>query len=93
MSIGIKERIQYVHEEGRGNTRVEKEPFGHNITMAKGSVHMLVSREFTEFVATDPVALRFREWSRDCAHPDEFFFNSLEYSPQLGVPGAYTGIL
>ena len=29
--------------------------------------------------------------AKNTAHPDEFYFNSLNHSPQLGVPGSYTG--
>ena len=37
------------------------------------------------------MALKFREWVKDSGVPDETFFSSLNYSPQLNVPGAYKG--
>lgn len=89
----IRSRIEFKHIDGKRRTSIKKERFPYNITMAKGPVHVLASRAYVEFVIKDPVALEFREWCRDTGHGSEHFFNSLEYSPQLGVPGAFTGRL
>ena len=72
-------------------TTEKKSPCPVNITIAKGSVHITVQRGFVDFVLHDAKALEFTKWVRDTGVPDETFFASLNLSPQLGVPGAFTG--
>ena len=61
-----------------------------NVTISKGSVHVAVQRGFVDFALHK--AQSFVEWLEDTRIPDETFFASLNNSPQLGIPGAYTGI-
>ena len=51
---------------------------------------MILSREFVHFAIYNDTAVKFYKWLQDAGHGDEIFYNSLQYSPQLGVPGAYT---
>ena len=84
------ERTEYVHD-GFTPTETLKDSPPPGVVLTKGSVHVTVSRAFVEFVLTNPVALKFREWVKDTGVPDETFFSSLNHSPLLGVPGAYRG--
>ena len=45
-----------------------------------------------DFVVNNPNGQKFLEWVKDTGVPDETFFSSLNVSPQLGVPGATTGM-
>lgn len=66
-------------------------PPPHNITVAKGPVHMAASREFVDFCLHSTYALDFLEWIKKTDVPDESYFTTLNNQHQLGVPGAYTG--
>jgi len=67
-------------------------PLPLNIRLTKGSVHIIASRAFVEFVVHNEIAIKFRDWIDDSFYPDETFFSSLNHSPKLGVPGAYLGL-
>ena len=82
----------YVHN-GYYPTEVKKSPCPVNMTITKGSVHITASRAFVNFTLHDKRAIEFREWVKDTGVPDETFFTSLNFSPQLGVPGSYKGKL
>ena len=86
----MQRRIKYVFQDNVWTTDKLKTPFQHNMTMVKGSVHVLLSKAFVDFVVQNPLAREFRTWCRDTAHGSEHFYNSLQYSPQLDVPGSYT---
>jgi len=77
----------------RDNTRItNKPPPPVPVTLTKGSVHIVVTREFVNYILYNKDALAFRDWVKDTYIPDETFFSSLNHSPQLGVPGAYLGM-
>ena len=82
----------YVHN-GFWETEEKLGPCPVNATITKGSVHITASRGYVDYVLHDERALKFREWVKDTGVPDETFFSSLNFSPQLGVPGAYLGKL
>ena len=63
----------------------------HNITLAKGEAHIAVSRAFVDFVLHNRKAADFLTWVSDTRNPDEFYFQSLNSSPHLHVPGSYPG--
>jgi len=63
-----------------------------NITLTKGSVHITASRDFIHYILYDNNSLLFLDWVKDTYVPDETYFSSLNYSPQLDVPGSYLGI-
>ena len=72
--------------------KAKKFPCPVNVTFAKGALHVAVTRKFVHWVFNDKSAIEFREWVKDTVIPDETFFSSLNVSPQIGVPGAYTGM-
>ena len=83
-------RTEFVHE-GFVPTNQRKGPPPGKVRLTKGSVHVTASRDFVDFVLHNPMALKFQSWVKDTGVPDETFFSSLNHSPQIGVPGAYTG--
>ena len=72
---------------------VGKPPVPVNVTLTKGSVHVVATRKFVDYVVFNNDSLKFREWVKDTDIPDETYFSSLNHSPQLGVPGSYLGKL
>jgi len=62
-----------------------------NVTLSKGSVHIVASRGFVDYATNDKTALKFLDWVKGTAIPDETYFSTLNHNPQLGVPGAYIG--
>ncbi|KAL3886797.1 hypothetical protein ACJMK2_026769 [Sinanodonta woodiana] len=66
-------------------------PPPHNITTTKGSVHVIVNRDFVDYVIHNPIAQDFLNWTRKVDFPDETFFTSLNHNPQLGIRGSYKG--
>ena len=63
-----------------------------NFTVTKGSGYMVARRAFVRYAIFDPNALALQEWARTTALPDETYFSTLNHSPQMNVPGAYTGL-
>ena len=66
-------------------------PLPVDVHVTKGSVHIIASRAFVQFVIHNSTAIKFRDWIKKSFYPDETFFSSLNHSPKLGVPGAYLG--
>ncbi|KAK7088332.1 hypothetical protein V1264_022261 [Littorina saxatilis] len=63
-------------------------PAPYNLTIHKGDVHIVASRGFVDYVLHSHVGQALLEWVKPTAHPDESYFNTLNYNPQLGVPGS-----
>lgn len=63
----------------------------HGIKVTKGSVHITACRGFVDYILHNSTAIEFREWIKTIPVPDELFFSSLNFNPQLGVPGSYKG--
>lgn len=70
----------------------DKSPPPANITVTKGSVHIVATRKFVHYIIYDEISLRFREWVKNTSIPDETYFTSLNFNPHLHVPGSYLGI-
>ena len=66
-------------------------PIPDYLTVTKGAVHIAASRTFVDYAINNDTARRFLNWTVPTYSPDETFFTSLHYSPQLKVPGAYLG--
>lgn len=66
-------------------------PPPHGIVPTKGSVHIVASRGFVDYVLHDQRAHDLLNWTRNTKVPDETFFASLNHNPSLGVPGSYKG--
>ena len=54
---------------------------------------MAVTRGFVEYILFDRRADDLLWWLRDSKVPDEIYFGMLNHNPQLGVPGAFNGML
>jgi len=67
-------------------------PLPVDVHVTKGSVHIIASRAFVDYVIHNETAIKFRDWIKKSFYPDETFFSSLNHSPKLGVPGAYLGL-
>ena len=61
----------------------------HNISIYKGSTHIIAIREFVEFVLHGQIGKDFYEFLKDCHIPDETIYSSLQRHP--GVPGGISG--
>ena len=68
-----------------------KEAVPHDFDVAKGSTHMAVTREFVEFAVNDSRAQNLLNWMRDIKVPDEHFFQTLNHSPKMQIPGSFIG--
>ena len=69
----------------------QKAPPPHGIRLAKGEAHVVVSRAFVDYIVNNDTSKDFQKWISDTRVPDEFYFQSLNINPQLGVPGAHNG--
>ena len=61
----------------------------HNITIYKGSTHIIAIREFVEFGLHGQIGKDFYEFLKDSNIPDETIYSSLQRHP--GVPGGING--
>ncbi|CAH8446868.1 unnamed protein product [Schistosoma turkestanicum] len=63
-----------------------------NVTWIKGSFLVALRKEFVSYVHTNPYAIELLNILREEQHlmkiPDEMFFSTLAYNPQLSAPGA-----
>ncbi|BFZ25620.1 hypothetical protein BsWGS_28659 [Bradybaena similaris] len=57
----------------------------------KGPVHIVVHREFVDYVLHNDTASALLHWTKSTLIPDETFFATLNANPQLGIKGTYTG--
>lgn len=64
----------------------------HGITPTKGSVHVVVNRDFVDYVLHNSIAQDFLNWTKRIDVPDEAFFSTLNHNPQLGIRGTYNGL-
>ncbi|RUS80159.1 hypothetical protein EGW08_012082 [Elysia chlorotica] len=81
-------------EEGtikRANRHRWKTSPPHGIVPVKGGVHTVLNRFTIDYILHNDTARDFIEWLKTTSIPDETFFASLNYNPQLGIPGTYNG--
>ena len=71
------------------NTGVAKPPPPHNIPIHKGSTHIVVIREFVEFILHSKIGKDFIEFLNDTYVPDETIYASLQQHPL--APGGIRG--
>ena len=71
---------------------IPKSPPPKGVIIAKGSTHIAANRGFVRYAVWNATARALLDWLKDAHVPDEHFFNSLNSSPNLKVPGAYTGM-
>ena len=68
-----------------------KPPPPIHVTPIKGSVHIVVRREFVDYAINNENAQKLLNWSKLIPHASEIFFSTLNHNPQLGIPGTYLG--
>ncbi|XP_064629077.1 beta-1,3-galactosyl-O-glycosyl-glycoprotein beta-1,6-N-acetylglucosaminyltransferase-like [Lineus longissimus] len=85
-----KERTTFVYKNDQ-KTKDLLSPPPYNITPMKGSLHIVASRGYIDFILHSMIAKAFTEWLRDTGIPDETFFSTMNHNPHLGVPGSYKG--
>ena len=66
-------------------------PIPGNLRLAKGPVAIAAVRGFVDFIIHEKISQDFLKWISETRHPDESYFNTLNFNPQLGAPGAFTG--
>ncbi|XP_067672892.1 beta-1,3-galactosyl-O-glycosyl-glycoprotein beta-1,6-N-acetylglucosaminyltransferase-like [Haliotis asinina] len=62
-------------------TDVNKERFGYDIQLSKGSAYGMFKREFVKFVLTDDVARKLINWLNDTSSPEENLWATLNTLP------------
>ena len=60
-----------------------------NLTILKGSLNVLLKREFAQFVATNKFAIDLYNWLQDMFVPDESFFATMS-SVRMGPNNTIT---
>ena len=70
-------------------TTILKDSPPYNVTVVKASAYGIFSREFVEFVIQNRIARTILDWFRDVLSPDEYYWATLQYNPQLGTPGTF----
>ncbi|GFR60437.1 beta-1,3-galactosyl-O-glycosyl-glycoprotein beta-1,6-N-acetylglucosaminyltransferase [Elysia marginata] len=63
----------------------------HGIIPTKGSIHAVMNRATVDFILHDYRIKDFLKWLNTTKVPDETMFASLNYNPQLNIPGTYNG--
>ncbi|CAG5122437.1 unnamed protein product [Candidula unifasciata] len=62
----------------------------YRLRIVKGQVHIVVNREYVDFLLHNQIAKHLLGWSRITQFPDETVFAILNSNPQLGIKGTYT---
>ena len=91
-ALQYKDWYRLKHNSGPNRTKIWKSLPPHQIKMAKGEAHAIMSRAFVDYVINNRVAQDLLKWSADINVPQEFFFPTLQSNPQLHVPGSWTGM-
>ncbi|BFZ13715.1 hypothetical protein BsWGS_16754 [Bradybaena similaris] len=63
----------------------------HGLKPVKGSVHIVVNRDFVDFILHNETAEELLNWTKTTIIPDETFYPILNANPQLGIRGTYKG--
>ncbi|CAH8834130.1 unnamed protein product [Trichobilharzia szidati] len=71
--------------------RIPKRKPSFNVTWVKGSFLVALRREFVQYIHTNPKPIELLNILKGEEHlrkiPDEMFFSTLAYNPQLNAPG------
>ena len=76
-----------IHFNRKPTTRKARPP--HNISIYKGSTHIIALREFDDFALHSQIAKDFDEFSKKTQVPGETIYTSLQHLP--GAPGGIKG--
>lgn len=63
----------------------------YNIRYVKGSVHIVASRGYVDYVLHNKIADDILNWTAGVQVPDEMFFATINHNPSLNVPGSNKG--
>ncbi|CAG5125274.1 unnamed protein product [Candidula unifasciata] len=63
----------------------------HGLKPVKGSVHIIVNRDYVGFILQNRISYDLLNWTKKTFIPDETFFAILNANPQLGIKGTYKG--
>jgi len=88
----LKERINLVYKLKNytiKKTKRPKSPPPHNITVHKGSTHIIAIREFVEFVLHSKIGKDLFKYLKDTFIPDETLYATLQQHPL--APGGIRG--
>ena len=66
-------------------------PPPHNVSLAKGLISIAATWDFVNFTIHSIIGKQFLEWVSPTICPEETFFATLNFNPQIGAPGAFTG--
>ncbi|XP_067314327.1 beta-1,3-galactosyl-O-glycosyl-glycoprotein beta-1,6-N-acetylglucosaminyltransferase 7 [Pseudorasbora parva] len=80
------EEVEGTHVAPKGKGQ-KKGPPPHNLTIYFGTAYYALTKQFVEFVLSNPVAKDFLEWSRDTFSPDEHYWVTLNHIKE--APGSY----
>ncbi len=58
-------------------TQIKKDPPPNNITVLKGSLHVVLKRDFAEFAVKNQYAIDYYNWAKEMDVPDESYFSTL----------------
>uniref|UniRef100_A0A2C9KTV8 Protein xylosyltransferase n=1 Tax=Biomphalaria glabrata TaxID=6526 RepID=A0A2C9KTV8_BIOGL len=72
----------------RGKSGWKSDP-PHIVTAVKGSVHVVLNRDFVDFIRHNQTARDLLNWVKGTRIPDETYFPTLICNPQLGITGTY----
>ena len=67
------------------NTNILKAPAPNYLQVFTGSAYYAVTRDFVNYVLTNPTAIALLDWTKDTLFPDETFWATLQRAK--GVPG------
>ena len=83
-------KFVFILKNGRTyKTQKPKGPPSHNISVYKGSTHIVAIRQFVEFVLHGHIGKDFYQFLKDSRTPYETIYSSLQRHP--GVPGEING--
>ena len=70
-------------------SNINKTPPPRKLKILKGSLHVLLKRDFAQFAVTSKLALELYNWLQDMSIPDESFFSTLS-SVRIGPNNTVT---
>ncbi|XP_029649955.1 beta-1,3-galactosyl-O-glycosyl-glycoprotein beta-1,6-N-acetylglucosaminyltransferase isoform X2 [Octopus sinensis] len=73
----------------RWRKALKQKPVPHNITLAKGSHYVAVTRDFINYTVNNRIAQDLINWLRNTTIPDESVYPTIFYNTHIGSPHPY----
>nr|CAH8832049.1 unnamed protein product [Trichobilharzia regenti] len=90
-ALNMSNVVQFSAKNGPKHRIPKKKP-SFPVTWIKGSFHSVLRRDMVNYILHDKHSLELLSLLKEEEHllkvPDEMFFSTLVYNPQLGAPGA-----